>query len=251
MENMNESEVKYLAGLLDADGTLSFKFCKTETGKTYCYLVLALTAVQHIDRQDYVKSLARFGGQTFQYVNGAGNPSNKWNVQSRRDLNKILPRIIKHMVIKGKHWQNLYDKYNELKGEDCTQWVEALKVFSEESRKEAGPVRPKNHPTWPWVAGYLDGDGCYTFSHKHRKNTLHVGAIAHYKDVVALELLQKAFGGTLYDKRDDNTRLWRRGLGKSQRAFALSFLRKVHRHSRLKKYKIERMLEFHKASRND
>jgi len=252
MTKMNESEVKYLAGLLDADGSLSFKFCKTQTGNTYCYLVLAITAVSHIDRKGYLLSLEKYGGKTIEYKNNAGNTAFKWQVQDRATLNKFLPRVLKHMVIKAKHWDTIFAAYTDLKGQDVTDKVEMLKALSTESRKNVGPLKAKNHPTWAWVAGYLDGDGCYTFAKRGEYGrTMHVGAIAHVDDVVALELLQKAFGGSLYEPQPDNTRLWRRGLGKTQKSFAIPFLRKVHRHSRLKGHKIERMLEFLNSSRND
>lgn len=245
MTNMTESEVKYLAGLLDADGSLSFKFCKSSSDKVFCYLILALTGVKHIDKQNYILSLANYGGSIIEYINDRGNQTNKWHVQDRTTLNKLLPRIIKHMVIKGRHWDRLFSAYTELKGKDASKQIELLKAFSAESRRDTGPLKAKKHPTWAWIAGYLDGDGCYTFSQKRKGNTLHVGAIAHYNDIQGLELLQKAFGGTIYPVQPDNTVLWRKGLGKSHRSFAKMFLKKVHRHSQLKKYKIEKMLEFH------
>lgn len=245
MTNMIESEVKYLAGLLDADGSLSFKFCKSSSGKTFCYLILSLTGVKYIDKKDYILSLSDYGGSSIEYVNDSSNMANKWHVQDRTTLNKILPRITKHMVIKGKHWDRLFSAYTELKGKDISDKTELLKAFSSESRKDTGPLKAKKHPTWAWIAGYLDGDGCYTFSQKQRRNTLHVGAISHYNDVQGLELLQKAFGGTIYPQQPDNTVLWRKGLGKSHKSFAKMFLNKVLRHSKLKKHKIERMLAFH------
>ena len=244
MENMTETQIKYLAGLLDADGSLSFKFCKANSGKTYVYLILALTASEKIDRHGYVQSLEKYAGSVCKvtYEKETYTDAWKWNVQSRSDLNKLLPRLLKHMVIKGKHWNNLYEKFTEYKGIDVTGRVEVLKQFSTESRIDTGPVKAKKHPTWAWVAGYLDGDGCYTLS---KQKTLHVGCIAHVNDVVGLELLSKAFGGTIYEPRDDNSVLWRRGLGKSHRDFAIPFLRKVHKHSQLKRWKIEQLLAFH------
>lgn len=245
MENMNESEVKYLAGLLDADGSLSFKISKSSSGKTFVYLVLGLSGAKKIDRRDYILSLTKYGGTALEYLNDAGNPANKWHVQDKTTLNKILPRLLKHMVIKAKHWDRMFAIYQEFSGKDVSDKVDFLREFSIQSRKDTGPLKAKKHPTWAWIAGYLDGDGCYTFSKKGNKNTLHVGAITHIHDTVGLELLQKAFGGSIYQPQKDNTVLWRRGLGKSQRAFAKHFLTKVLRHSRLKQHKIERMLAFH------
>lgn len=242
MEKFKENEIKYLAGLLDADGSLSFKFCKSGD-RTYVYLILALSASESIDRHGYVKSLGERVGSVckIEYEKETYSDAWKWHVQKRSDLDQLLPRIMKHMVIKAKHWQSLYTKFTELKGYDVSDKVEELKQFSSESRKNTGPLKHKKHPTWAWVAGYMDGDGCYTMS----KKAVHVGAIAHIDDVCALELLHKAFGGSLYDPRPDNTRLWRHGAGYSQSSFAKMFLNGVVRHSRLKKHKIEQMISFH------
>ena len=229
--------------MLDADGSLSFKFCKTSSGKTYLYLVLALTASKKIDRHGYLYSLGERLGQTceIKYNSLNHNDAVKWNVQSRRDLNLIIPRLIKHMVVKAKHWEYLYTTFCEYKGQDVTGLIDLLKKSSIESRSKSGPLKPKKHPTWAWVAGYLDGDGCYSLS----KRAVHVGAISHAQDAVALKLLQHAFGGSLYEPREDNSQLWRRGMGKQNSNFAKHFLNKVHRHSRLKKWKIEQMINFH------
>lgn len=249
MKNMTETQIKYLAGLLDADGSLSFKFCKAGTGKTFVYLALGLSASEKIDRHGYIESLAEYCGTTVKvhYEKDTYTDATKWHVQSRNEINKLLPRLLKHMVIKGKHWNNLFEVFTKFKGVDVTDLVDILKEYSTESRKDTGPLKPKNHPSWAWVAGYLDGDGCYTLS---KKNTLHVGCITHKDDLDGVKLLQKAFGGSIYEPREDNTVLWRRGLGASHAAFAKHFLGKMVNHSQLKKHKIEQMLAFH-SNRND
>lgn len=245
--NFTETQIKYLAGLLDADGSLSFKFCKASSGKTYLYLVLGLTASTKVDRKGFVQSLEDYMGTVCKitYEKESFSDAFKWNVQSRSDLNKLMPRLLKHMVVKGKHWNNLFNIYTKFKGMDITGLEETLKEYSVESRLESGPIKDKKHPTWAWVAGYLDGDGCYTLS---KNKTLHVGCITHKNDLSGICLLHKAFGGTIYEPRDDNTVLWRRGLGKSHRDFATLFLRKMRNHSQLKRWKIEQMLKFHNQS---
>lgn len=243
MEKFKENEIKYLAGLLDADGSLSFKFSKSSSGKTFLYLILGISASKKIDRNGYLYSLGERMGSIseIKYENVNHNDAVYWKVQGRSDLDQILPRLLKHMVIKAKHWKRLYDKYTEYKGIDILDKIEELKEFSETSRKDTGPLKHKVHPTWAWVAGYLDGDGCYTF----KNNAIHVGAIAHIDDVCSLQLLQKAFGGSLYEPREDNTQLWRHGLGRNNSSFAKMFLTGVVKHSRLKKHKIEQILNFH------
>lgn len=245
MKNFTETEIKYLSGLLDADGWMSFKFCKTAAGKKYIYLIVGLSAAESVDKHGFVKSLGDYMGSVMKitYDKETYSDANKWHVQGRSELNKLVPRLIKHMVVKGAHWSRLFNIYTELKGCDVTDIEEELKEFSLESRAYGGPLKPKKHPTWAWVAGYLDGDGCYTLS---RTRTLHVGCITHRDDLHGVELLHKAFGGTIYAPRDeDNTVLWRRGLGKNNKDFAVPFLKKVHSHSKLKRWKIEQLLNFH------
>lgn len=161
----------------------------------------------------------------------------------------ILPRVIKHMVVKGSHWNNLFMKWIELKGKPLTDGeIAQLKAWSEESRKVAQPLKPKNHPTWAWLAGFLDGDGYYSLQKgkvKHSPNycSLRVGAVCHKSDRVSLDLIKKAFGGSF--KEEGDILRWYRNLGPRDKDFAVPFLKKVHAHSKLKKWKIEQMLAFH------
>jgi len=244
MKTFKEGEIKYLAGLLDADGSLSFKFCKTPTGATYLYLVLALTASNKIDRHGYVNSLGERAGMCcpITYEKETYSDATKWNVQARAELNQLLPRLLKHMVIKAKHWSRLFRLFTRYKGVDVTSKVERLKKLSTLSRDKTGPLKPKNYPSTAWTAGYIDGDGCY-FSKNGRP--VSVGVISHTKDAAALYFLQKSFGGSVYEPRPDNTQLWKRGLGPSNKDFAEEFLRKMVKHSRLKKHKIESMISFY------
>lgn len=247
MKTFNETEIKYLAGLLDADGSLSFKFCKTPTGCTYLYLVLALTASKKIDTKGYLYSLGERAGRCCEitYEKETYSDAVKWNVQSRRELNMLLPRLIKHMVVKATYWRWLFEKFVEFQGVDVTDLADELKEGAKRERTSSGPLHEKVHPTWAWVAGYIDGDGCY-FSKNGKAVSVQV--ITHKDDLDGVRLLHKAFGGSIYEPRSDNTVLWRRGLGKSNADFAVPFLRKMVQHSHLKKHKIEMMLKFHNQS---
>lgn len=249
MKIFNESEIKYLAGLLDADGSLSFCFVD---GKLY--MEMSLAASKSVDRHGYIDSLAdRIGWLSVREYEGKNwSPSHQWRVTSRRDLNILLPRITKHMVVKGGHWDRMFKKWIELRGVPLTaEEIEDLKSWSEESRKQSGPIKPKSHPTWAWTAGFLDGDGYYSMRKGVKGQTpSRVGACCHIEDRHSLDLLFKAFGGQL--REEGNTLRWTRALGKQSKSFAQPFLQKVHRHSRLKKWKIEQMLAFHnKTNCND
>ena len=246
MKNFTETDIKYLAGLMDADGCLSFRFTDN-----YCYLELSLAASESIDKHGYIDSLAEYAGSISirEYPGKNWSPSHQWRVSKRSDLNMLIPRLTKHMVVKAQHWNNLFNKWNELRATVLSdKEIEDLKLWSEESRKIAGPLKPKNHPTWAWMAGFMDGDGYYSMQKgkvKHSPNysSLRIGAVCHKNDRVSLDLIKKAFGGSF--KEEGDVLRWYRNIGPRDKDFAVPFLKKVHSHSKLKKWKIEQMLAFH------
>ena len=252
--SITESLVKYLAGLLDADGCLSFNFTR-DHNRPDCWclgLRLFLGASNTIDRDGFVPSLPEITGMGTVY-----NQTERhfmWQVSRRNHLEMLLPRVIKHMVVKAQHWQWMMDTWRETRGRGygrqaiTFQGREFLTQASKESRKSrVGPLKPKNYPTWAWLAGYLDGDGWFM----HRKPSIkrygmHVGACAHITDASVLDFLQNAFGGKIRThSQSENVKVWERSLSNANRSFALRFLPKVAKHSRLKRHKIDLMIHHH------
>ena len=229
-------------------------------------LLIYLCASERIDRQGFVANLpnlTRLGKSSVIPPMGdlvIGNKAtrqtynvNVWQVSKRADLEMLLPRVIKHMVIKAKHWQWLLDVWREKRGGQISaEEKEALVAASKESRRtNAGPIKPKNHPTWAWLAGYLDGDGSYIHSCKTRKNgwahwKIAVSAVAHVNDRCVLEFLLKSFGGNIYQDPRSPALHWRRMLGYQNRSFAEQFLPNLAKHSRFKRDKIDAILHHHR-----
>ena len=260
MKHFTETQIKYLAGLIDADGSLHFHFRKYED-RYNVTLKLVLQQSLSIDNEGkFINSLIDYMGFiqeiNIQSQKETWSNANRWTVNSQAELNMLIPRLTKHMVIKAKHFKNLHDKYNTLFGKSVTELeMNELKEFSINSRKDTGPLKPKKHPTWAWVAGYLDGDGCY-YMRKRKKNwgvstELLVKVVAHDNDVQALQLLQKVFKGNLKNNGYENTHYWTRNLGNQDATFAMHFLRKMHFHSQLKRHKIEKMLHYHSQRLNE
>lgn len=255
---MNESLIKYLAGLLDADGSLSlsFKHDQNREGRYFIGLQLRLASSDAVDKHGFVESISKTFGFGMTVRGGKERQFVTWVVSKRSELEMLLPRFIKHMVVKAKHWQWLLEMWRTARTEKPTCSLEEREVLtaaSKESRRlNIGPLRAKNHPTWAWVAGYLDGDGCYT----HRQNlantgylqwTMNVSAVAHVNDIVGLEFLLKAFGGRIEEQgQSDVVKLWKRSLGYQNRDFALRFLPHLAKHSRLKRHKIDAMIHHHR-----
>lgn len=250
---MNESLIKYLAGLLDADGSLSFSFKAKGDGTYYCGLVLSLASSIAVDRNKWIETLPI--GTISYYGDGKYK---SWKVSTRSDLEILLPRLIKHMVVKSKHWNMLLETWRLLRTDQTTVSEDqraALTELSKQSRKDnVGPMKPKNHPTWAWLAGYLDGDGWYTFNRHFDKKTgytqwkIQVGAVAHENDMQVLEWLVKHFGGNIFNHSSKNpqVKVWHRSLGKANSSFALNFLPNLAKHSRFKKHKIEAIINHHR-----
>jgi hypothetical protein len=252
---MNETLIKYLAGLLDADGSLSFSFKAdpNRPGVNFVGLNLKLDSSVAVDLRDFVDSLPALTGMGTYYRSGPKSQFKSWLVSKRAELEMILPRIIKHMVIKGKHWDWLLQMWRDLRADSKTvsdAQRDELKEASKTSRRSnVGPLKPKNHPTWAWVAGYLDGDGTYSYRLNPGTNSwvINVSAVAHINDIHVLEFLQNAFGGYIYPQgQSEDVKVWRRPMGYQNRSFALSFLPNLTKHARLKRHKIEAIIHHHR-----
>jgi len=251
-----ETDIKYLAGLMDADGSLCFHFTHYKDDIYTVKLKLVLQQSLSIDHNgNLIEWLSEYGGfKQFIKINRPDKPNwsdaNRWTVTHNAQLNMLIPRLTKHMVIKAKHWEAMLNKLNDIYGKSVnSSEMNELKEFAKTSRKNTGPLKPKKHPTWAWVAGYLDGDGCY-YMRKRKKNwgistELLVRVVAHNDDIQSLELLYKAFRGNFKANKYENTYYWTRNLGNADADFAIKFLRKMVRHSKLKKHKIEQLLHYH------
>lgn len=236
---------------MDSDGCISFNFRnESGPGNTTLTLRIIIASSDDVDRRGFFESLPKvtgFGtscrhGDKLQYIN--------WVVTSRRDIEMLVPRLLKHMCVKAKHLQRMFEKWKEVRGKPLTpEECEDLRMFSKESRYDSGPLKPKNHPSWAWTAGYLDGNGSFGLYRRSKGcYRVRVSASSHVGDIGALEFLKKAFGGTITSP-GENFRVWTRNLGKRDSSFALRFLPKIVQHSRLKKHKIEMMINFHHQQR--
>lgn len=250
---MHESLVKYLSGLLDTDGCLSFSFSKRKESEDdyYMGLMLNLSSSSNIDQHGLIDSLPLLTGVGKVYQNDKKNMQIKtWTVCARSDLEKILPRVIKHMNIKAKHWQWLLETRRKhigvrLSREQAKEFAQASKVSRAEN---VGPLKPKNHPTWAWLAGFLDGDGHFYIRCRAKDQcmVMYVGATVHEIDEPVLHWVQKAFGGKIYEhSKNARAKRWRRYLGLKHSSFALDFLPRLAKHSRLKRHKIDQMINIH------
>src|SRR3989304_8815346 len=222
MPELNESLVKYLAGLVDSDGTISFDF-KNEIrnkGRANLGLKVGVASSDVVDRHMFLDSLPERIGHGYVSRHGPEKQYKYWFLNSKRDLEMMVPRLLKHMCVKAKHLERMFEMWKEKRGamlspEECA----ALRTWSKESRLDAGPLKPKSHPTWAWVAGYLDGNGHYMFSLANKGSaketrSMRISATCHRGDAEVLELFKKAFGGRIrVHNLTENAMTWDRNLG--------------------------------------
>lgn len=258
---LSESLVKYLAGLLDADGSMSFAFRRQrdqhEADLFYTSLKLNLASSAAVDQHGFVLSLPDLTGMGTVSKFGATNQFHTWTVTKRAHFEMLVPRLLKHMVIKAKHWQWQFDVLREARGKLVTpERCEELRQASKHSRiTRVGPLKPKNHPSWAWLAGYLDGDGSYklkryTGSDNYSRWHVSVTAVAHANDAAVLHFLKSTLGGIVRGHgQSPNVYVWYRNLGADQRDYALRALPYLAKHSRLKRHKIEQMIHHHRQQR--
>lgn len=255
---MKESFVKYLAGVIDADGCLSFTFNPTVSGKFTVGLSLSIQQSIAIDRN--WKMLKTIHKETnvgnFMELRRPSdperNPMAQWLVRKRSSFETLLPRIIKHSVIKAKHFQHLLDCFRQLKGKQINSYrMKRLKRFSQRSRLYSAPIKAKKHPTWAWAAGYLDGDGSFINKYypKNYQHLMRVQVTCHENDRVAIDLLKKAFKGGIHNHGTPHILHWKRNLGFNDYSFVIRFLPKLINYSIIKKYKMEQILAVHNQRR--
>lgn len=254
---MNESLVKYLAGLLDADGSASFSYKRDirYPDKLYATLRISLASSDVIDRHGFVEGLPELTkmGSTSRYgskLTGGDKKYVSWTVMKQAHVEMLMPRLIKHMVVKGQHWQWMLETWRAHRGRVISdEEKEVLEASSKESRRtRRGPLKPKNHPTWAWLAGYLDGDGYYTCNPVKgtQRLQMRIGAVAHKNDKHVLEFIQKALGGEICEHGQSAQCLnWYRQMTGAHRNFALNILPNLAKHSRLKRYRIDQLIHVH------
>lgn len=243
---MNETDIKYLAGLMDADGSFYFMY-----NNGCVYLVMALDLSESIDKEyKYTRWLCEHLKVTphFSKRNQNWSEAAKIIVSKRSTIEMLVPRLLKYLVIKGKHLNRMFLKWKEYSGtKQSEELISELKQFSIDSRKDSGPLKEKSWLPKAYVAGFIDGDGCYCM--KRSSGTYNVSTVSHVDDRIVADLLFKQYGGRQHYQ--DNCIRWVRPLGRSNKQFAIKFLQDMHRHARLKQHKIELFLNYHSQRLNE
>ncbi len=248
MSKYNETLNKYVAGFVDADGAISFHFNKTVDGFFRIGLQFGITQIDNRGRGFKLLQDLRDAYDVGSITDVKDKNQKYWKVAGKNDLEKFLPHIIKHMVIKGKHFQRMLEKRRELSGVNLTQeQVDELRKFAKESRADTGPTRYKKNASPAWLAGYIDGDGYLRCSGREHWLKIHV----QKSDVCSVELIQRTYGGKIYDTAKENIKEFRLNFGASFYGIATKVLKAIIPHLRLKRHDAEMILYWHKQRLNE
>ena len=186
LKKHSEQLNKYVAGLLDTDGWIGFEFTQ---GKAYVRMGLRQAATVDGDFQMLRAVQKHYQLGTISYGFQANDVSFcSWRL-STKHANMLFGLVGKHMRIKQSHFKNILEF-------DTTQGD--LKEFSRLSRENTGWLKRPKHLSYAYVAGLLDGDGCYRIRKKEGKITTMCVKAAINEEFILLKL-QEDFGGSIND----------------------------------------------------
>ena len=184
---MNE---KYLAGLLDADGHISVR---ARLGASPDLEVSLAQAAPYRRLLDYAQQL--FGGVVRERLDGA-----HCELQLRSGpARKCLERLKKYMVLKRHHAERMLELVDGSTVLRTPEEVAHVRAQVKQIRA-FGADRLPNHPARKWVAGYVDGDGCFTVKVDKKTGYAYplVSILAAPNYTAGLVLLSGAFGGVIH-----------------------------------------------------
>lgn len=180
---------KYTAGFVDADGSIGIHPVKLVDGSFRIHAKLQLGQLAKNDQtlrdvaEEYdvaIRPKVQPNGAIFHTVDLVGTKATM-----------LLDRIGKHLVIKDE----LAKYVVSLNGSTVNgPTLKSIKQVVKLLRKKDVPT--KKHPSRKWMAGYVDGDGCF-YARVGKNGVLNSKlVIATSADALAgISLVQKAFGG--------------------------------------------------------
>jgi hypothetical protein len=191
---------KYIAGFFDADGCVSMVF-PNKAGNPRIQLGFAQKTSQdkviHLIQEVIGGSLSVYAVKGTEYTH---------LTLGREKSIAALNRIRKHLVVK-RHYA---DVCLEMMERPITDW-DAAKAYLKEQRKVRSLPLP-NFPSRQWLAGYLDGDGCFSAMRRPGPTNVVCWPLVHVAcsnfDTEGIDIVQKNFGGQIHDMRNGRCKQW-------------------------------------------
>jgi len=204
---------KYIAGFLDSDGGIGFNFI--DKGRKP---LLGITWSQKTCQDEVLFEIHKVIGGKIDYTTVNSVSYSRLHICGRK-AEALLNRIRKYLVIK----RRFADSCMKIANERVDNPI-AIKEYLKKERKITSLPIP-NFPTRKWLAGYIDGDGCFSISEISHKGAayplLHIAA-ANY-DTEGIETIQKAFGGRIHNMNNGNVRQYILSLSPSKAIQLISY----------------------------
>ena len=183
---------KYLAGLIDADGCITFDQRRLDDGLVYVYPTLVVTQkagpefISLVANSLTPPSLSKLWGCFSTKPDG----TLVWRVNGRKAIS-VLMRLKKYLVLK----RSLAELAIEINAKPFV-------VGETDKAIEAAKLRMPNpkHHTRKWAAGYIDGDGCFaamTVNDGRMSASIRLIVDSEAFRRVGIDLLYKAWGGSI------------------------------------------------------
>lgn len=180
--------VKYYAGLFDADGSFDFRPNKRDNGKYY----IDIKAVLYQKDVRVLIELAQKFDVPIKQTKGCCSVILQGNKAKR-----LMEMIKNHLVIK----KQVVEYLLQIKGSTVDD-VSVVRETVKAKRKEAAPE--KDFPSRAWMAGYVDGDGCILSSFRKTDGNLEfkLSVVSHKTQRAGIDLMHKAFKGIIVEQGD-------------------------------------------------
>jgi len=181
-------DAKYFAGFVDSDGSISIHVQKRDDDRYGLYPKVNIG--QSTFRDYNLRELATTYDVNLRYRKGADLTLIDLTGNKARRFIEIIKG---HLVIKDE----LAEYVLTLPDEVNKQELKAIRKVVKSLRKKQTPT--KNHPSRKWLAGYIDGDGCF-YARVSKKGILNTKLIivSAVDAQAGLQLIKKAFGGCIF-----------------------------------------------------
>lgn len=216
--------IKYYAGLFDADGSFDIDPTKRSDGSYY----INIRATLYQKDTTVLEPLAQHFGVEIRDSKGCSCVALRGDNALR-----FMEQVKRHLVIK----KEVVEFLIPIKGTK-TKDIKSIRSAVQDARKRVAPE--KNYPSRQWMAGYIDGDGCIHSSFRKSDGNIEfkLAVVSHYTQEAGLLLMQKAFGGNITKQED--VRKWNISLSISKGKQLFGFFGK---HLRMKKQQADLVLD--------
>lgn len=188
MFNSEDEFYQWMAGIVDSEGSFNLKYLKQKRNSKTIYSRQASLCIKTCD-DHIVPTISKWTNKQF-----SDNDYSKCIRFVGGDLKKLIPKITKYLFTKQPH-ADLCFKSLLIKNGECTAYTNEqknewnnlynkMKKINQRGIKADEDNLPRSSKfTWPWLAGFIDGDGTIVLS-KHGSSKIIVKiSLAHPKTI--------------------------------------------------------------------